>query len=110
SRRNPRRSRRPRPSSVTQPKTALELAAAALARRDRSAAGLTAYLAGRGVDPTEVERAVERLEATGYVNDARFAAARAEALAARGYGDEAIRADLARQGSAAEQIEAALAA
>jgi SOS response regulatory protein OraA/RecX len=46
----------------------------------------------------------------GYVHDGRYAAARAEALAARGYGDEAIRHLLGTDGVGAQQVEAALAA
>jgi regulatory protein len=48
--------------------------------------------------------AVETLEHAGYVDDVRFACARAEHLAARGYGDAWIRADLERQGVGAEAI------
>jgi regulatory protein len=46
--------------------------------------------------------ALETLERAGYVDDARFARARAEHLAARGYGNEWIRADLDGQGVGAE--------
>jgi SOS response regulatory protein OraA/RecX len=42
------------------------------------------------------------------VDDARFARNRAESLAGRGYGDEAIRDDLGRQGLSAELAEDAL--
>jgi len=88
--------------------TALETAAAALARRDRSAAGLVAYLKRRGVDESEARRAVERLCDAGYVNDARYASARAEVLAGRGFGDEAVRFELERDGLADDEIAAAL--
>jgi regulatory protein len=93
---------------MTQPQTALEAATAALARRDRSAAGLAAYLEQHGIDPAEAATAVERLEAAGYLDDARFAALRAEALAARGYGDGAIRRELEDQGLDAGRIAAAI--
>jgi regulatory protein len=86
----------------------LELATAALARRDYSAAELRAYLEQRGVDGGDAARAVERLEAAHYVDDARAAAARAEALAARGYGDAFIRADLAQRGVDRERIDEAV--
>ncbi len=81
-------------------KTALELAAEALARRDHSTAELAASLERSGVDATEAAQAVERLAAAGYVDDERAAASRAEALAARGYGDAAIRAGRARDARA----------
>jgi len=49
------------------------------------------------------------LEQAGYVDDARFATARAEQLVARGYGDEWIRADLERQGVSVETLAEAIA-
>jgi len=90
--------------------TALQTATKALARRDRSAAGLIAYLEQRGAAPDEAAAAVGRLCEAGYVNDAHFAVVRAESLAARGYGDAAIRFELERDGVAAEEVDAALAA
>jgi len=88
---------------------ALDAAGRALARRDRSPAGLDAVLAQRGVAPAQRAEALETLERLGYVDDARFAASRAGSLAARGYGNEAIRFDLEREGAGPEAIEAALA-
>jgi regulatory protein len=89
---------------------ALAIATVALARRDHSAAGLSAKLERRRVAPAERERALASLARAGYVDDDRFAAGRAAALAARGYGDEAIRFDLERHGVAGETVAAALAA
>jgi regulatory protein len=89
--------------------TALEAAAKALARRDRSAADLTAYLERHGTTPEEAGDAVARLRDAGYVDDTRYAARRAEVLAERGYGDEAVRFELEQDGLAAGEIEAALA-
>jgi SOS response regulatory protein OraA/RecX len=88
--------------------TALEQAAAALARRDRSAAALVAYLEERGVDGGEAAEAVERLRLAGYVDDGRLAALRAETLASRGHGDAAIRADLEGRGIAPELVDEAM--
>jgi len=90
--------------------TALEAAAKALARRDRSAADLTAYLERHGTTPEEAGDAVARLRDAGYVDDTRYAARRAEVLAERGYGDEAVRFELERDGVAADEIDAALGA
>jgi len=87
----------------------LEAAAAALARRDRSAADLRSQLERRGVAADDAAAAVERLEAAGYVDDARYATARAETLAARGYGNSVIERELERQGIAREHVDAALA-
>src|SRR5215831_14606792 len=89
--------------------TALEVAAKALAHRDRSAANLTAYLERHGAAPDEASRAVARLQEAGYVDDARYASSRAQALAGRGYGDEGVRFELEHDGLQADEIDAALA-
>jgi SOS response regulatory protein OraA/RecX len=88
----------------------IELATASLARGDRTRHELDERLERAGIDAKEREAALETLERVGYVDDARVAVSRAEALAARGQGDEAIRFDLERRGLAAEHVEAALAA
>ena len=87
----------------------VELAARALQHRDRSRHELDERLARAGVGDEERADALATLERVGYLDDARFAAARAEALAGRGYGDEAIRHDLERHGIAAEALAEALA-
>jgi regulatory protein len=87
---------------------ALDKAAAALSRRDRSAAGLAAVLERRGVAEPERLQAVQTLSTLGYVDDVRFANERAASLARRGMGDEAIRFDLEQQGVHREQVESAL--
>jgi regulatory protein len=76
--------------------------------RDRSTAELDARLAQRGVDEAAREHVLETLERIGYVDDERFARARAERLADRGSGDALIRDDLERRGVPAELVEAAL--
>jgi regulatory protein len=87
----------------------IELAARALRHRERSRQEIDDRLAQAGVGEDERADALETLERVGYVDDARFARARAESLAGRGCGDAAIRADLEQQGLAAEAIGAALA-
>lgn len=87
----------------------VDRAVRALARRDHSAESLRAKLARAGVPEDAQNDALETLERAGYVDDARFARARAEQLAARGYGDEWIRADLDAQGVAAEPAADAIA-
>jgi len=87
---------------------ALGTAARALARRDRSAAGLTRHLERRGITTRETGAAVAALATAGYVDDARFAAGRALTLAERGYGNEAVRYELEREGVAPDVIEAAV--
>lgn len=91
------------------PAGALELAAAALARRDLSAAALEERLLRAGADPRAVRAAVDRLAALGAIDDARLAAARASRLAARGYSNSAIEERLGADGLARPEIEAALA-
>jgi SOS response regulatory protein OraA/RecX len=88
---------------------ALARASALLARRDRSAAGLGAALAGRGVAPAAREQAITTLTRVGVVDEQRFAAQAAASLARRGFGDEAIRFRLGEEGVAAPALEQALA-
>jgi SOS response regulatory protein OraA/RecX len=89
---------------------ALTVAAGALRHRDLSRRALEARLAGRSVAPAERGRALQVLERAGIVDDARFAGARAGALAERGWGDAAIRADLERQELSDELIRSSLGA
>jgi regulatory protein len=88
---------------------ALAASAVALRHRDLSTRRLEQRLERRTVPPAERARAVETLTRAGLLDDARFARGRALALAARGYGDAAIRFDLERQGVDAELTAEALA-
>jgi SOS response regulatory protein OraA/RecX len=83
---------------------ALAWAVRALRRRDLSRQTLEERLTGAGLTDEERRSALATLERAGLVDDGRFAAARAEALAARGYGDEAIRWTLEREGVDAELV------
>ncbi len=89
---------------------AVETAMRALRFRDRTSAELDARLEERGVVEAARVQALETLERIGYVDDERFARARAERLADRGSSDALIRHDLEKRGIAAETIETALAA
>lgn len=80
----------------------------ALRARDRSAAELEARLERRGVGEAERAQALETLVRLGYVDDGRFARARATQLAERGSGDALIRHDLEARGLAPELVAAAL--
>jgi regulatory protein len=86
----------------------LDVAMKALARRDFSERGLRERLERAGVDPAEAEQTLARLRDEGILDEPRFAASRAHALAERGKGDAVIRFDLESQGLPAEAIEAAL--
>ena len=77
---------------------ALAWAVRALRRRDLSRQALEERLGRAGLAPEERRAALATLERAGLVDDDRFAAARAESLAARGYGNEAIRWTLEREG------------
>jgi regulatory protein len=89
---------------------ALAVAGRALRRQDLSERRLAERLQRAAVAPAAVEESLGVLSRAGLVDDARFSQARAEALAARGYGDAAIRQDLERQGVVSELIESALVA
>lgn len=88
---------------------ALDCSIRALARRDHSAASLRARLERAGFSEEAQTQALEALERAGYLDDVRFARGRAEQLAARGYGDDWIRADLEAEGVAAARVADALA-
>ncbi len=87
---------------------AIALASKTLARRDLTKRALRQRLERAAVAPAAAEESVEALTRAGFIDDARFAAARAQALAGRGYGDAAIRHDLERQGVEGALIEPAL--
>ena len=77
---------------------AFDTAGRALARRDRSRADLAARLDRRGIAPGATAETVDAFERLGFVDDTRLARSRARLLADRGYGNDAIRFDLERQG------------
>ena len=86
----------------------IEIAARALQHRDRSRRDVEQRLARAGIDEVTRADALDRLERVGYVDDERFAAARAGALAGRGYGDEWIRHDLAEHGVSVQAVSEAI--
>jgi regulatory protein len=86
----------------------VDVAARALRHRDRSRHEIDERLARAGFDEERRVEALETLERLGYVDDSRFAASRAAALAERGYGDAAIRHALVGHGVDAEEIAAAV--
>jgi regulatory protein len=92
------------------PGDALEAAVRALRARDHTAASLDARLEHRGVGEERRLETVARLQELGYVDDARFAHTRADALAARGAGDLLIADDLERHGVSGTLAATAIAA
>jgi regulatory protein len=89
---------------------ALGVAVTALRYRDHSRRSLEQRLAGRGVPSGAAADAVAALESAGIVDDLRVASTRAENMAARGYGDAAIRADLEQRNIDPELVATVLAA
>jgi SOS response regulatory protein OraA/RecX len=87
----------------------IEIAARALQHRDRSRRQLDERLARAGIDEAGRVAALETLERVGYVDDGRYAGARATSLAERGYGDDGIRQLLEQDGVAPEAAAGALA-
>jgi len=88
---------------------ALRAGLTALRYADHTATTLRRRLAARGVAPAQRDAAIGTLEQAGLVDDGRFARARAAALAARGAGNELIRADLETRGLPAELTADAIA-
>jgi SOS response regulatory protein OraA/RecX len=76
---------------------ALAQATRTLATSGRSRGELEQRLARAGHAGAAREEALAALDRAGLVDDTRLATSRAEALARRGYGDAAIRADLRRR-------------
>jgi SOS response regulatory protein OraA/RecX len=89
---------------------ALAAATRSLAASDRSERALEQRLMRAGHSAAAREDALASLARAGALDDARLAQSRAELLARRGYGDAAIRADLARRLIAPEAAAAAVAA
>src|SRR6185437_230343 len=77
---------------------ALTVGARVLSRRDHSEQAVRAALERKGVREPEREEALATLRRHGALDDARFAHARAGALAERGLGDSAIAFRLERDG------------
>jgi regulatory protein len=93
---------------MTSAETALDQALRALRHRDRTATEIDHLLESRGVEESDRQDVLERLVRTALVDDERYAASRARALADRGAGNERIRYELARAGVVPEIAEVAI--
>jgi SOS response regulatory protein OraA/RecX len=89
---------------------AVDTALRAVSRREQPSAELDRRLRRRGFSPRLREETLHRLERAGLVDDERYALRRAESLADRGHGDEAIRWRLGRDGVAADVSAKAISA
>jgi regulatory protein len=90
---------KPDSSPADQPactRVALEL----LARREHSRRELTRKLGGRGFPDEVIVRALDALESTGALADARFTDTFVRSRVAKGQGPQRIRAELAQRGIA----------
>ena len=88
---------------------AFQAALAALRRRERATAELSAWLARRGYGSEEIASAIARLTELGELDDERFAQRYAEdKRELRGWGAERIRESLASRGIPAGLVEATL--
>jgi regulatory protein len=88
---------------------AFQVALAALRRRERTTAELSAWLAKRGYGLEGIETAIARLTEHGELDDERFARRYAEdKRELRGWGAERIRESLASRGIPAALVETVL--
>lgn len=87
---------------------ALEKAVALLAVRPRSAQEIRAALLARAYPPQTVERVLERLDASGCVDDADFASNWTASRVNRGLGPRRVQMELRRKGIDPETIECAM--
>jgi SOS response regulatory protein OraA/RecX len=88
---------------------ALQVATRALRSRDLSRRRLAERLRRVAVPPAAAAESLGTLVRAGIVDDARVARLRAQGLADRGYGDEAIRHRLREEGLEADAVEGAVA-
>jgi len=101
---------------VTSPKrrgyepTPLQRALGLLVRREHSRKELVRKLAVRGVEAEAARRAVNRLVAEGWQDDARFAEALLRTRANQGYGPIRVQAELGTHGLDREAVAAAMGA
>ncbi len=94
--------------AVKPPASARVLAVRMLARREYSRAELTQRLARKGIPRDDIERALDELNAGGYLSDARFAQALVTQKSGR-FGKRAIAHALREKGIAAPDAQAAMA-
>jgi regulatory protein len=90
--------------------SAYQRALGLLVRREHSRQELSRKLKNKGVEPNEMEVALEKLARQDFQNDERFAAALARTRAASGYGPVRIRSELGTHGLSRDTIDAALVA
>jgi len=88
--------------------TAYQRALGLLVRREHSRKELTRKLKAKGIEPDDLDVALEKLVRQEFQSDERFAVALARTRAAAGQGPVRIRSELATHGLGRETIEAAI--
>lgn len=79
-----------------------------LVRREHSRRELTRKLAARGVEPEAAVAAIDKLQAAGWQDDARFAEQLVRSRAATGHGPVRVRAELGMHGLGREAVATAM--
>lgn len=100
--------RKRRPRKPRQPATATQRAIGLLSRREHSRKELTRKLVQKGMEPAEVEQAVESLARAGWQDERRFAESLVRSRASTGHGPIHIRAELGTHDLPSEIREQAL--
>ena len=88
--------------------TAYQRALGLLVRREHSRRELTRKLEARGVEQEAAVAAIDKLQAAGWQDDARFAEQLVRSRAANGYGPVRIRAELGMHGLSRETVATAM--
>lgn len=97
------------PGGRSETERAIELAYKAVARRERTVAELRTCLERKRVEPEAIEAAVEELEGSGFLDDARYACQYAEdKQQLEQWGGDRITRELHKRGVAQDLIDAAL--
>jgi regulatory protein len=105
-----RHAQRDRPKKAKlPPPTPFDMAVRFLKVRDRSEKELRLKLRQKGVEADQIDVTIERMRTLGYLDDERFAKARAESLLARGrLGPRGVAARLSAAGVARESVKDAV--
>jgi regulatory protein len=98
----------PKPRRKRPEPTPAQRALGLLVRREHSRVELTRKLTARGVEREDAVAAVDKLEAAGWQNDARFAELLVRSRAATGYGPVRIRAELGMHSLGREAVATAM--
>jgi len=100
----------PKPGNEPAEQDPVETGLRLLGRREHSRAELSVKLAARGFEAADVERALDRLQDMGALDEARFAEQFISMRLRQGYGPARIRRELSQRGVDAEAFDAQLAA